>query len=66
MYDPEKLAQLRQELEKWEETTLQHNLSLHARTEKRLYHHIIRTGRSCLHAAGRQRHGLPEGSGAAR
>lgn len=27
MYDPEKLAQLRQELEKWEETTLQHNLS---------------------------------------
>jgi len=27
MYDPKKLEQLRQEMEKWEETTLQHNLS---------------------------------------
>ena len=27
MYDPKKLEQLRQEMEKWEETTLQNNLS---------------------------------------
>ncbi len=52
MYDRDKLAQLRQEMDKWEETTLQRTMRAPSRTPRAVYHHLFRADRSRVHAPG--------------
>ena len=49
MYDRQKLEQLRQALEKWEQTNLRRRWQP-ARAPGRVHHHLLRAGRAPVHA----------------